>query len=70
MATIADGRTQTQMPAFGDVLDDQQIEALVSLVFEPLAEMPTLDMAAIEATREVTGNPNNWSMRPSTKPTS
>ncbi|MGI9490267.1 MAG: cytochrome D1 domain-containing protein [Geminicoccaceae bacterium] len=56
-ATIADGRAQTQMPAFGDVLDDQQIEALTALVFEPLPEMPTLDMAAIEATREIVKEP-------------
>lgn len=52
--TIAEGRAQTQMPAFGDVLDNQQIEALAALVFEPLPEMPTFDMAAIEATRSVT----------------
>ncbi len=54
MATIQDGRQQTQMPAFGETLDDQQVEALTALVFEPLREMPTLDMAAIEATRSVT----------------
>ena len=54
ITTIAQGRQQTQMPAFGEVLDDQQIQALAALVFEPLPEMPTLDMAAIEATRSVT----------------
>ncbi|MEZ5933032.1 MAG: cytochrome D1 domain-containing protein [Alphaproteobacteria bacterium] len=53
-ATIEDGRAQTQMPAFGDVLDDKQVEDLVALVFEPLPDMPTLDIAAIEATRSVT----------------
>ncbi|MGH1479762.1 MAG: cytochrome D1 domain-containing protein [Geminicoccales bacterium] len=56
-ATIAEGRAQTQMPAFGDVLDNQQIQALVALVFESLPEMPTLDMAAIEVTRSVTKKP-------------
>ncbi|MGI9416703.1 MAG: cytochrome D1 domain-containing protein [Geminicoccaceae bacterium] len=53
-AAISEGRTQTQMPAFADVLDDEQIEALITLIFEPLPEMPTLDIAAIEATRIVT----------------
>jgi cytochrome c553 len=57
VATIALGRQQTQMPAFADVLDDQQIRALAALVFEPLPEMPVLDMAAIEATRTVTEKP-------------
>ncbi|MDH3659150.1 MAG: nitrite reductase [Alphaproteobacteria bacterium] len=56
-ATIADGRAQTQMPAFGELLDDKEIQGLTALVFEPLPEMPTLDMAAIEATREVVIGP-------------
>ena len=56
-ATITEGRQQTQMPGFGDTLDAQQIEALTALVFEPLPVMPTLDMAAIEATREVAKKP-------------
>ncbi len=53
-ATIKLGRVQTHMPAFDGMLDDQQIEALVTLIFEPLLEMPVHDMAAIEATRKVT----------------
>ena len=53
-ATIKRGRVQTQMPAFDGMLDDQQIAVLVTLIFEPLLEMPVHDMAAIEATRKVT----------------
>ncbi len=57
-ATIAGGRQQTQMPGFGDLLDDEQIEALTALIFEPLPEMPTHDIAAIEATRVVEKTPD------------
>ena len=42
------------MPGFGGLLDEEQIDDLAALVFEPLAEMPTLDIAAMEATRSVT----------------
>ena len=57
IAAIKDGRSQTQMPGFGDLLDDDQIEDLTALIFEPLPEMPVHDIAAIEATREVMRTP-------------
>lgn len=37
---IRDGRAATQMPAFGDKLDDAQIASLVELIYQPLKEIP------------------------------
>jgi len=37
---IADGRAATQMPAFGENLNKQQIDSLVELVYTPLAALP------------------------------
>ena len=52
---IRSGRGQTQMPAFEDVLDEAEIEALVALVYTPPATVPTWDMAEISASHEMTG---------------
>ena len=37
---ITQGRAATQMPGFGDRLDQQQVEALVDYIYSPLAEKP------------------------------
>ena len=37
---IRDGRAATQMPAFGDKLDDGQIESLVEMIYRPLKQIP------------------------------
>jgi len=50
---IAKGRAATQMPAFGDKLNAEEIDGLVGLIFTPLAEMPHWDMADIAASREI-----------------
>jgi hypothetical protein len=50
---IAHGRTATQMPAFGDQLDDGAIGALVELIYTPLPELPAWEVTDIEASREV-----------------
>jgi hypothetical protein len=49
---VANGRPASQMPAFGQVLDGQQINALVDYVYTPLAEPPVWDRDQIEASRK------------------
>ncbi len=50
-STIKEGRVHTQMPAFGDQLNDQQIADLVNLVKTPLGAMPVWGESEIDATR-------------------
>ena len=51
--TIAKGRAATQMPAFGDKLGKDEIDALVALVYTPPKERPVWGAAEIEASRVV-----------------
>ena len=53
LKVIAGGREASQMPAFGETLDEAQIKALAEMIYTPLAETPTWDMAAITATHEI-----------------
>ncbi len=46
---IAKGRAATQMPAFGDKLKAEEIQALVDLVYTPLETIPAWGMAEIRA---------------------
>ena len=48
---IAKGLPATQMPAFGETLGEDQIEALVALIYSPLPEMPHWGMAEMLASR-------------------
>jgi len=48
---IKNGRIATQMPAFKDKLNDQQIQALVDYVYTPLPEIPTWGMDEIRASQ-------------------
>jgi len=48
---IAMGLPATQMPAFGERLSAEQIEAVVAHVYTPPASLPTWDRAQIEASR-------------------
>ena len=50
-AVIAGGRTATQMPAFADTLDADEIAALAAYIAEPLAEAPVWTAEDIAATR-------------------
>ncbi len=50
-AVIRDGRTATQMPGFGDALDEAAIAALSDYLKEPLAEVPPWGEAEILASR-------------------
>jgi mono/diheme cytochrome c family protein/DNA-binding beta-propeller fold protein YncE len=51
--TIARGRLATQMPAFGDRLSKEEIDALVALVYAAPATKPVWGEAQINATRVV-----------------
>lgn len=48
---IAEGRVQTQMPAFGDALTDEEIDALALFIGGPLGFLPRWGEAEIEASR-------------------
>ncbi len=48
---IATGLPATQMPAFAEVLDADEIESLVALIYSPLPELPRWDMAEMLASR-------------------
>lgn len=50
-AVIASGRAATQMPAFGDKLRKEDIQALAAYVTSPLPETPRWTAADIDATR-------------------
>jgi WD40 repeat protein len=48
---IANGRPATQMPAYGDNLTAEQIDALVTLIYTPLPHVPGWGMEETAATR-------------------
>ncbi len=50
---IAAGRAATQMPAFEEVLDKDQIKALVAHIFTPLATPPIWNAENIRASRKI-----------------
>ena len=52
-ATIRDGAPASQMPAFADRLESADIEALVELIYTPLARTPVWDREQIETSRVV-----------------
>ncbi len=48
---IKSGREATQMAGFGEVLNDEQIDSIVKMIYTPLAEMPTWNMDQIKESR-------------------
>ncbi len=56
-AAITNGLAATQMPAFGDRLRSDEIDALVELIYTPLARVPEWDAAQIEASRVIHRQP-------------
>jgi cytochrome c553 len=52
-SVIAEGRMQTQMPAFAGTLDEAEIAALAAWIAEPAAHVPAWGMAEIAASREM-----------------
>jgi cytochrome c5 len=63
-AVITDGRMQTQMPAFGDTLSPDEVEALVALIYTPPAEPPLWSREQIEASRTVLVQPAELATEP------
>ena len=61
---IAEGRAATQMPAFADRLNPDQVEALVALIYQPLPEVPRWGLAEIEGSRVVAAKPEALPDRP------
>ena len=53
LKVIGQGRAATQMPGFGEVLDEREIEALVAYVYAPLPKVPVWREAEIEESRSV-----------------
>ena len=53
-SVIAEGRAATQMPAFGEALDGEALDALVALIYTPLPEPPSWDVADMRASQIVT----------------
>ena len=49
---IANGSAATQMPPFGQVLSQEDIDLLIEHIYTPLAEVPDWTVAQIEATRK------------------
>jgi cytochrome c553 len=49
LKTIGDGRNASQMPAFADKLNRDEMQALVDFIYQPLAKMPVWDAAEITA---------------------
>jgi mono/diheme cytochrome c family protein/DNA-binding beta-propeller fold protein YncE len=52
--TIINGLEATQMPAFGKVLRDEEIDALVKMIYTPLEKMPKWGEAEIAKSRILT----------------
>ena len=61
---IGHGRVQTQMPAFAETLSAPEIERLVALIYTPLAEMPSFELADIEASRQILVAPEDLASAP------
>ncbi|HEY0721047.1 MAG TPA: cytochrome D1 domain-containing protein [Gammaproteobacteria bacterium] len=53
LATIRDGRNATQMPAFGEKLDNATITAMVDYIYAPLPQLPQWGMEQISNSRVV-----------------
>ncbi len=52
--TIVNGLEATQMPPFGEVLTDEQIDALVKMIYTPLSYIPKWDAGDITKSRILT----------------
>jgi len=61
---ISDGRPATQMPAFKETLQPQQIQALVEMVYTPLEQVPEWGMAQIKASQLVYHPPGSLPDKP------
>lgn len=53
VATISKGPPASQMPAFDNQLNDDQISLLADFIYRPLPEVPTWDMARMAASQVI-----------------
>jgi DNA-binding beta-propeller fold protein YncE len=65
--TIKNGRAQTQMPAFKDKLNDDEINELVTLVFTPVVPMPQWTLQDIRGSQIVYEDALNLPNKPQWK---
>ena len=61
---IANGRIATQMPAFKEKLNDEQIKSLVDYVYKPLKETPVWGMDEIRASQIIHNREEDLSDKP------
>ena len=62
---IRESRPAVQMPAFGGVLSEQQIESLVELIYTPLEKIPDWGMKEIRASQLLPAKGEKLSQQPS-----
>lgn len=61
---IAKGRQQTQMMGFADKIAPDQVQALVEMIYTPLADMPVWGEAEILATHKIVTPPEQLPAKP------
>jgi len=61
---IQNSRPAVQMPPFKDLLNEQQIQALVKLIYTPLDKMPAWGMQEISASRLIHHKPGELADKP------
>jgi len=61
---ISEGLAATQMPAFGDQLNDAQIQTLVDYIFTPLPHVPQWGAAEIKASHIIHNAPGSLPDKP------
>ena len=61
---IRESRPAVQMPAFGGVLSEQQIESLVELIYTPLEKIPDWGMKEIRASQLLPAKGEKLSQQP------
>ncbi len=64
LKVIASGRIATQMPAFSETLNDQQIAALADYIYTDLSYIPTWGEEEIERTRTIAAEVDTWIKKP------
>lgn len=64
ISVVAGGRAATQMPAFSDRLNKEQILALVDFIYTPLDKIPVWDMAEIRGSHIIHNKPGSLPDKP------
>ena len=63
-SVIAGGRVATQMPAFSDRLNKEQMQALVEYIYTPLDKIPVWDVAEIRGSHIIHNKPGSLPDKP------